>query len=277
MKILIQNSKDERVIGLGQAIKKYLQNPEMQNFSGEVSTFDKDVKIYPLLQEFNIDVIIFEEDSGFKYGDIEYAREDYPNVKFVLIRNETHEAILKIKEGLFDFIFDKSNELPNSMEHVFNLKRRKLKYLVNEELVCGGEYKEEYETDFLLFTDYLDCPRGMEKSHKDFLDHLNWIGDTYNLKIYGPIKIDSPYYLGDVNKNEYKHIIASCKHMLMYTHIWYESAYINKKKPHLFESDFKEKITNIETGLEDPCLRDPDLKYKTYIDVAKEFFGELYK
>jgi len=69
MKILIQNSKDERLIGLGQAIQKYLP-------SDEVKTFDKEIQLYPLLQEFNPDIIIFEEHEGLKDGDIEYAKQE---------------------------------------------------------------------------------------------------------------------------------------------------------------------------------------------------------
>jgi len=168
-----------------------------------------------------------------------------------------------------------NRKLPNNMEHVSNLKRRKLKYLINKELVCNGEYKKEYETDFLLFTDHLDCPKGMEQEYKRFLDHLNWIGDTYSLKIYGPIKIDSPYYLGDADKNDYKHIIASSKAMLMHSSIWYESACINGKIPLVFESDFQEKIISIKT--DDFISPKPDLAYRTYEDLAKEFLGELCK
>lgn len=267
MKILIQNSKDERVIGLGQSIKNH-----------EILTFDSNIAVYNLIENFSPNIIIFEENNDLKDSDIEYARQDYPNVKFVLIRDEPHKTIRKIKEELFDFIFDKSSELPEDMEHLSNGKRRKLKYLVNEELVCGGEYKEEYETDFLLFTDYLDCPQGMEQSHKDFLDHLNWIGDKYRLKIYGPIKVNSPYYLGNPDKNEYKNMLASCKCLLMYTKIWVESAYINGKSPLIFTNNFINDAKEIYDCDFPPVFRPiPPRKYKKYSELAQEFLGALYE
>lgn len=269
MKILIQNSKDERVIGLGQSIKEH-----------QVNTFDPKIPVYHLIENFSPDIIIFEENNDLKDSDIEYARQDYPNIKFVLIRDEPHETIRNIKEELFDFIFHKSSDLPDEIEHVSNIKRRKLKHLINEELVCGGEYKQEYETDFLLFTDYLDCPQGMEREYKRFLDHLNWLGDMHRLKIYGPIKIDSPYYLGNANKDDYKNIIASSKCILMYTNIWVESAYINGKLPLIFTNNFIDEVKEVydcDFTIQEDWRPMPPKKYKKYSELAQEFLGVLYE
>jgi hypothetical protein len=226
MKILIQNSQDERVIGLGQSIKNH-----------EILTFDPNIAVYNLIQNFNPDIIVFEEDDNLKDSDIEYAKHDYPDIKFVLIRDEPHQRIRNIKEELFDFIFDKSSDLPEDMER--NPHRRKLKYLINQDLVCNGHYKNEYDSEFVLFTDHL------ESEDREFMDCLNWLGDTYKLKIYGPIKVNSPYYLGNPNKDEYKDIIASSKCIVMYTNVWFDSAYANSKVPIIFSNTTKD-ITNYQ-------------------------------
>lgn len=260
MKILIQNSQDERVIGLGQSIKNH-----------EVLTFNANIAVYRLIEETKPNVIIFEEDNNLKDSDIEYAKHDYPDIKFVLIRDEPQQTIRNIKEELFDFIFDKSTDLPEAMEHVSGPNRRKLKYLVNEDLVCGGEYKYEYDSEFVLFTDHLS------NQDKQFMDCLNWLGDTYKLKIYGPIKVDSPYYLGNANKDEYKNIIQSSKCVVMYTNVWFDSAYANGKFPIIFSENFindvKEAYNN---DFEIPTKQlTCNSYYKRYNKLSEYFLGCL--
>jgi hypothetical protein len=260
MKILIQNSQDERVIGLGQSIKNH-----------EILTFDPNIAVYNLIENFNQDIVVFEEGSNLKDTDIEYAKHDYPDIKFVLIKDEPQETIRDIKEELFDFIFDKSTDLPEDMEHVGNPDRRKLKYLVNEDLVCGGEYKYEYDSEFVLFTDHL------LNQDKQFMDCLNWLGDTYRLKIYGPIKVDSPYYLGNPNKDEYKNIIASSKCIVMYTNVWFDSAYVNGKIPIIFSENFINDVKeNYNNDFEIPIKqRTCNKYYKRYNQLSEYFLGCL--
>lgn len=260
MKILIQNSQDERVIGLGQSIKNH-----------EILTFDPNIAVYNLIQNFNPDIIVFEEDDNLKDSDIEYAKHDYPDIKFVLIRDEPHQRIRNIKEELFDFIFDKSSDLPEDMEHVSNPHRRKLKYLINQDLVCNGHYKNEYDSEFVLFTDHL------ESEDREFMDCLNWLGDTYKLKIYGPIKVNSPYYLGNPNKDEYKDIIASSKCIVMYTNVWFDSAYANSKVPIIFSENF---INDVKETYNDDFEIDTNQKtcnkyYKRYNELSEYFLGCL--
>ena len=238
--------------------QKYVHLAEsLEKVCASIDWVDPSTPLFALLEEIKPDVVFLNGSENPEH--VKYAKHDYPDVKFILVSEQS------VDSDVYDKIIYLSEiEKDNGVY---------LDFLVNE-WHCNGEEIENYKTDILFISD------GYEKS--DFVEEaLNSLGDKFTLKIYGRERVDSIYYLGGVNRLEYKNLIASSKIVVMFDREWLHTIMNNGKVPLVYNvkktnqcefSNYDELVSACEE-LMDMSMEKTDLK--TYTEFCKEIIEEL--
>lgn len=258
-KIFFSFVTNQKSIGIVQATEKLY---------GNVNFFNKQ-PIFDFLQD-NEPNVIFLNEGDYETNHIIYAKHEYPQVKFVLLKSSEE----KIKNNPFDLVL----HLNNKKDRWF------IPYLVNENFT-NGKTEEQYSTDILFITDQIEQSEITNK-------WISSLGEKYRLKAYGENKINNPYYLGRVLNQDYKNIFASTKLVLMLNDMWIYTSIVNNKIPIVFNKNKTEEfefsdysqldqlcddaLSNFDTNLSKVKLKF-DLSDKTYSNFTKKIFEELYK
>ncbi len=202
MNIFIKHIKHPKILGIINALKETNHN---------IIQWDNNTDIFNIFEYKNPDIIfISEKDINL----IDYIRYDYPNVKIYLFKNSND-----------------TYEVDKEINIVDNASDNFIEYLFDEKLYSNGIENHKYKCDFLIISD------NISNEQNYILDICSGIGSNFNTKIYGLNKVNSVYYLGIPERNEYKNIIASCKAMIMFDDEWFYTALFNNKIPLIYDKD----------------------------------------
>lgn len=207
MSVYITNSSHPKVIGLAQAIED----------SGVEAYFwdNGNPSIFDLISKKNPSAVFLNNKSIIDESHV-YAKEEYPDIKFILLDE-----------------YGETNDL--GFDLVINLVKEKegqwfLDSLANSVQYEGGNYVEEFESDFVVFTDDLD---------ERFVLWIEGLGSTCRLKAYGKKKIPSVYYLGRPAPDEYKDILASTNVVVAFEDNWKMNSIVSDVLPFCYSHDKK--------------------------------------
>lgn len=176
--IYVNASADSKMVGIRCAL--------------QAQAWDKNrVALFDLLGDDTIDTIILEQDY-VSDTELEYAKHEFDNVKFVVINPD---------------------ELP---------------YMADESTYGNGNTDVQFTTDIAVITDDLD------DEDKYLYRWINGLGEKYNIKVYGTVRVPSVYYLGRPNVEDYKDIFRSAKAVIVFNDRWVYNIVLNDSIPLLF-------------------------------------------
>jgi len=247
---------DQRILHLAESMEIVEQNSHW---------VDGTTPLFSLLEEKNPTIVFLNGTENPEH--VRYAKKDFPATKFVVITD---------KAGVEYDAYDKVIHLSDK-----NTQGMYLDYLVNQ-WHCDGTMNEVYQSDVLLITD------GHDVSNTYITRMIDSLGNKYKVKAYGNNRLPSLYYLGSVNRLEYKNLIASTKVVLMFNEEWFNTAISNGKAPLMWNNGNKLwvglgefEFANYEQ-LESVCgnLLEKNVEkatFETYTDFCVKLIEELYK
>jgi len=135
---------------------------------------------------------------------VAYAMQEFQpqNIKFILLQED-------------DLVYTQNFDL------VVNLND--IPYAIKQH--NKGQYKTEFESYVSVFTSNLT---------EQQIECVNRLGQNFQIKIYGPQKIDNVFYLGQISDNDYLDILASCKINVMFNKEWFYYCISNECLPLYF-------------------------------------------
>jgi hypothetical protein len=255
LKVLFYQSKNNKAICLSKSIiQSVKQFALIQN-----------TPIFDCLENYKPDIIFLNE-SDCKLEHIAYAKSDFPETKFVLLKESNNDLDPNIP---FDMVIKLNNEDKNKEFYLDNLAYEKW---------GGGSESEYFSSDILYISD--DFDGSPETTHL-----LQSIGEKYKLKIFGEKRVPCCFYLGKIREESYSEAVASTKIVLMFNDNLLKTALFCNKTPLVFS---KEPRNHCEFStyeqLEDLCelhikskMETMKLKIETYSDFWQKALEELYK
>ena len=202
MKICITRSLNPKIIGITNALNALMVNTNMV-------FWDSNIPLMKMMNDVSPDILFFTN-KDLTPNHLEYCRKSFPNTKFVLIDQNNNEYDVDLKISLIN-----------------KLDEKYLDFLADNILYNNGEYKEKFKSDFCIMSN-----QSMSEN-KLLMRWINTIGENFNIKIFGH-PVNSAYYLGNIQLEHIKHIIASSKGIIMCDTEWYNNAIANNRIPICF-------------------------------------------
>jgi hypothetical protein len=252
MKIITPKSNDVKTNGIKYAIGSW--------------NWDQDViNIFDMIQEVKPDVILLPRSyvlQNFQTTkSIWYAMEEFhpQGIKFILLQ-DSNISLLE-KEIL-------SSEIAQDFDLIIDLND--FHYALDQRFTNGTRCSK-FECDISVFT------QNLTDQH---IEWINRLGDNHRIKIFGPQKIDSVYYLGSLLSTEYKDVLASSTKHVMFSLEWFYPAVVNNAQPLYFVRKPDNKIFSFSSydELNTQCLSGAaitNISIPTYKDIADNIRKQL--
>lgn len=247
--IFIYKNDSSRVLSLAESLS---ENANVKMIDG-ISLFD--------LLEYQKPSIVFLNDNTCPKEHVEYAKQDFPETKFVLITETNNDPTE------YDLVI----HLNDNGQGMF------LGYLANQNFYTDNvseELKQLYKSDILYISDDYS-------GNQYILDIIKSLSENYTVKVYGKKRLVCNSYLGSCNRSDYKNIIGSTNIMLLFDKKLLNTAMLCKKIPLVYSqtpineyefSDYAQLLDVIKN-----CKPIGDFKLETYKDFCEKMLQELYK
>jgi len=217
------------------------------------------VPLFDIIHDMGPDVLLLPIN-----GEVEYIKKEYPNIKLVLLSDNT----TTVNTEDYDLSIDIGTNATHDMLH--------LGHLADDIIYGGGVHNPMYATEVLVLSDYLNI------GDKYVTHILNTLVKERQLKIYGSRQVPLPHYLGALLPTEYKHAIASAKCCLSVGEEWVQNSLINNTIPYYFNIKPSlplayRKIEDLDIGSDTDKESMGSIPIKTYTEFATLVNMELEK
>jgi len=257
MKAAFSVNHNPKVFGIRQALSN----------AGDSTAVWENTPLYDVIADINPDVVFVSDKDYCKDKSVRLAKEEFPHIKFVLLQ----ETPISNIEGI-DLTLKLHDYLPEIDKQIF------VPYMTNSVYKDGKPFTI-YQSDITVITNSVD-PNDTSK-----IQLINQLGSQFRLKVYGNIRIPSVHYLGAPEISEYKNVIKSASHLLMFDNELLYAAAVNNVSPVVMTKNPKEaweaidrdgvcRICTSQTGwLEDLKAKAISDTYDLFVKQMKEHLG----
>lgn len=228
--VVLHTINDHRLIGLYNAL---------EDARHKIIFTNDHKKVLNLVEENSAGMVISPISSSFtKY--IDYLDEKINKVGIATEECDTSKYSVSIN------LFNKKD--PNFLD-----------FLADDIVFRYGIIRPQFKTKLV----HLSIDPVTTVQQLFLLDHL---GHKYDLKIYGPHKINSVFYMGKIVPQEYKDAIASADICLMFNRAMYQNAIMNNTLPLLLDKP----VDELERIIESPIPTIDVDNVQTYRDYTRK-------